>query len=293
MKILIIGGNRFVGLRVSMALDRDHELHIFNRTGVVRQVKNAVLHKGDRAFLEGSHLDRDWDVVIDFAAFNAADARESVNYFRNVKRYLFISTASIYGEEEIRPESAFDPAAWKLHDEPTAAEKENPFQFGKRQAEAVFTQEAKFPVVLVRFPFILGTDDYTHRLSFHYDRVRDGKSIYMPAPKAKISVVQSEDAANFLLWAIHQEFTGPVNVASPEALALNELLALIEASTRRKAILVQTESDSNHSPYGVDKDGVLDVKKIQALGFQPKSLKTWLPELIAGYQDPAKIGRLH
>jgi nucleoside-diphosphate-sugar epimerase len=295
MKILIIGGNRFVGLRVSMALDKrpDTELHILNRTGLVRHVKNAVLHKGNRADLEGSYLDREWDAVIDFAAFTAADAREAVKFFKKVGRYIFISTYSVYGREPVLPESAFDPAKWVLHDEPTPEEKENPYQFGKRQAEAVFAQEAHFPVTQIRFPFILGPDDYTHRLSFHYDRVRDGKPIYMPAPKAKTSVVYSEDAANFLLWALNKDFTGPVNVASPEGLGLDELLKMIEKATGKKALLVNAESDSNHSPYGVPGDAVQDVKKVQALGYAPKSLNSWLPELIEYMGGSDQRSRLH
>lgn len=41
MKILIIGGNRFVGLRLSMLLDKDKscDLHILNRTGQAAHVK--------------------------------------------------------------------------------------------------------------------------------------------------------------------------------------------------------------------------------------------------------------
>ena len=297
MKILIIGGNRFVGLRLSMALDAQPktELHILNRTGQTAHVKTAVLHKGDRSYLEGSFLDRDWDAVIDFAAFTGAHAREAVKFFRNVNRYIFISTASVYDEKATRAESDFDPQTWSYHEEPSATEKENLYQFGKRQAEAVFTQEAHFPTVLVRFPFILGPDDYTRRLDFHFERVRDGQPIYLPAPKAKISVVQSEDAAAFLLWALQQKFTGPINVASPEGLGLDELLTMIEHSTERKALLMNSETETNHSPYGVAADGVLDVQLAQTLGYKPKSLKSWLPELIASLGGPekARSSRLH
>lgn len=296
MKILVIGGNRFVGLRVTSALDKrkDIELHVFNRTGLVRHVHNAVLHKGNHESLEGSTLDRDWDVVIDFAAFTAMDAEESITFFRNVGRYIFISTASVYDPGILRTESAFDPLAWEIRESPDETEKANLYKFGKRQAEAVFAQRAKFPVTMIRFPFILGPDDYTHRLSFHYDRVRDGKSIYMPAPKVKISVVQSEDAADFLLWSIDQKFTGPVNVASPEVLGLDELLKWIAESTGRKPLLVNQETDSNHSPYGVHEDSVLDVSRLISLGFKPKSLHAWLPGLIGSMADPAsRQSKLH
>jgi nucleoside-diphosphate-sugar epimerase len=77
-------------------------------------------------------------------------------------------------------------------------------------------------------------------------------------------------------------------MASPEGLGLTELLKMIEAATGQKALLVNTESDDHHSPYGVQKDIVLDVKKVQALGYKPKSLMSWLPELIASHVGDAK-----
>lgn len=297
MKILIIGGNRFVGLRVSLALDSlpNTELHILNRTGQTAHVKNAVVHKGDRASLVGSFLDRDWDVVLDFAGFSAEHARESLKFFKTVQRYIFISSASVYDDKTPWNEMAFDPSTWKIRAEPEGQQKENIYQFGKRQAEAVFTQEAHFPVVHVRFPFILGPDDYTRRLDFHFERVRDGQPIYMPNPNAKISMIQSEDAAKFLIWSMNKDFSGPVNIASPESLALDQLLKLIEAATGRQVQLAKKEEDENHSPYGVRDDFVLDVNRVQALGYKSKKLMSWLPELITSLGGVEKTGttRLH
>jgi nucleoside-diphosphate-sugar epimerase len=297
MKILIIGGNRFVGLRVSMALDKipETELHILNRTGQTAHVKNAILHKGDRVSLMGSYLNRDWDIVLDFAGFTAEHARESIKFFKTVQRYIFISSASVYDNKSPRFELSFDPTTWKILSEPTAQDKVNPFQFGKRQAEAVFSQEAHFPVAQVRFPFILGLDDYTRRLDFHFERVRDRKPIYLPNPKAQISMIHSEDAAKFLLWTLKENYVGPVNIASPEGLGLMDLLNMIEAATGQQALLVKAENEDNHSPYGVDHDSVMDVKKVQALGYKPKSLMSWLPELIAslGGADQSSNTRLH
>ena len=62
----------------------------------------------------------------------------------------------------------------------------------KRQAEAVFFQEAKFPVVAARFPIVLGEDDYTKRLLFHIDRVLEEKEIFFPNIKARISFIHSD-----------------------------------------------------------------------------------------------------
>lgn len=281
MKVLIIGGNRFVGLRLSLLLDKrkDVELHVLNRTGQVAHAKNAVVYKAARTDFHAANLDKDWDVIVDFACFTAHDARQS-EYFERVGRYIFISTASVYDLGFHRGETDFDPVNWKLHDSPSAKEKEQSYQFGKRMAEAVFAQEAKFPVAMIRFPFIVGADDYTRRLEFHVEHALDGQPIYIPNLKARISMCDSEDAAKFLEWSLAQTFTGPVNVASPEVISLEELVALIERKTGRKMTFAKEEDDGNHSPYGADSDATLNVDKLASLGYRPKSMKAWLPALI-------------
>jgi nucleoside-diphosphate-sugar epimerase len=297
MKVLIIGGNRYVGLRASIALDarEDVELHVLNRTGQVAHTRNAVVHKGSRQSLESAHLDRDWDVVIDFAAFNHLDAQTSVDFFKHVRRYVFISTASVYDPGGDRKEETFEPKMWPVETQPTDAQKQS-YQFGKRQAEAVFAQQDKFPVSMVRFPFIVGPDDYTRRLIFHIERVQNGQPIYFPNPKAKISMVSADDATDFLLRSLTQTFTGPINVASPDPIALDGMMKLIEQATHKKAILMKKESDSNHSPYGVDQDMTMNVERLLSRGYKITPLKTWLPELIAFHTQDAPDaagGKLH
>ncbi len=283
MKILIIGGNRFVGLRLSLLLDKDKscDLHILNRTGQAAHVKNAAIFKGTRDNLAGSHVDKDWDVVVDFACFNYMQARSSIGFFGKVGRYIHISTGSVYDEgKRLREEETFDPVKWQQHEIPSEEEKKNPYQFGKRQAEAAFTQEAKFPTLLLRFPFILGLDDYTRRLDFHIKRIERGESIYMPNPEAHIALVDSTDAANFLQWSLTQTLTGPLNVASPQDIQLGNFLGQISRRVGRKAQLSTAASLDNSSPYGVSHDASMNVKKMQTAGFTTRPLDAWLPDLI-------------
>lgn len=297
MKVLIIGGNRYVGLRASIALDarEDVELHVLNRTGQVAHTRNAVVHKGHRQSLESAHLDRDWDVVIDFAAFNHLDAQASADFFKHVRRYIFISTASVYDSGPDRKEEEFEPRMWPVEAQPSDAQKQS-YQFGKRQAEAVFSQQDRFPVSIVRFPFIVGPDDYTRRLLFHIERVQNGQPIYFPNPKAKISMVSAEDATEFLLRNLTQTLTGPINVASPDPIALDEMMKLIERETHKKSILMKTDSDTSRSPYGVDEDMTMNVDLLLSRGYKISPLKIWLPKLIAFHTQEtpdAPNGKLH
>ncbi|TBR16923.1 hypothetical protein EPO15_18130 [bacterium] len=284
MKTLIIGGNRFVGLRLSRLLDRDSgcELHILNRSGQVPGVTKATIHKGSRDDLPASGLDRDWDVVVDFSCYNDAHAKGSIGFFRKVGRYVHISTGSVYDDGRYQTEAGFVPEKWTRHDTPTEEEKKDPYKFGKRQAEAAFAQGAGFPVLLVRIPFIAGLDDYTRRFAFHVERIAKALPIYVPNLEARSSFADSEDAARFLHWCLDKDLVGPVNVASPADISLKDLLAFIEGRLGRKARLAAEATEENHSPYGIAETRTMDVGRMKAAGFATRPLEEWLPGLIDG-----------
>jgi len=290
MKILVIGGNRFVGLRLCMELDRDKQidLHVVNRTGQSPHLKRAAIYKGDRRNLALSSVDADWDVVVDFANYNDADARSALTHFKNVGRYIFISTASVYDPGANRKEGDFNAAKFDLSRPPS---KDSPYQDGKRRAEALFVQENKLQVVSVRFPFILGPDDYTARLEFHVERIEKLQTIYVPNTSARISMINSEDACAFLKWSLTQKFTGPVNVASPLPIALNQLLREIEARVGQRPLLVQGPTPQNRSPYSPDEDSFLNTELAVKLGFKARPITEWLGDLIDGARQkpPPKV----
>ncbi|MGE4131506.1 MAG: NAD-dependent epimerase/dehydratase family protein [Bdellovibrionales bacterium] len=297
MKVLVIGGNRFVGLRLSTDLDRSKEmdLSILNRTGQVAHVKNAAVYKGDRAHPGSTHIDLDWDVIVDFACYNERDALSATRFFRNVGRYIFISTASVYDYGAALRESDFDPRTWARQSIPSVtAGQPTSYQDGKRRAESVFMTEAKFPVVCVRFPFILGPDDYTRRLEFHVERIQHGQPLFIPNLEAVISMIHAEDACRFLRWSMTQNFAGPLNVASPKPIKLNDLIRAISSQTGKKAILVDRPTDSNRSPYSPDDHFGLDCSAAKALGFSAPAIMDWLPDLIDGAMEaPSNRSKLH
>jgi nucleoside-diphosphate-sugar epimerase len=286
MKCLIIGGNRFVGLRLSLLLEAlpEMDLHILNRTGQAPHCKSATVYKGDRRSLPLTHLDREWDVIIDFATFNAAEAKASVEYFTRVGRYIFVSSISVYDHGVNLREEQFDPKTWNLQQAP---------EVGKRHAEAFLHQLAKFPVVSVRFPFILGPDDYTGRLKFHVDHAKSNEPIYVPNPKALISMIDSEDAARALAWLAESSLTGPLNVASPKPISLHHLFGQIQLVLGHEPVFADIETPDNHSPYGVAADLAVNIDRLEKAGFKTRPLLDWLPQLIGEPQVDGSLRLIH
>jgi nucleoside-diphosphate-sugar epimerase len=297
MKVLIIGGNRFVGLRVSHALAQDAgiDLHILNRTGQAAHAPGAAIYKADRRNLHIAHLDHDWDAVIDFAAFDERDARAALDHFQTVGKYIFISSLSVYDSGGDRREEDFDASAFDLTRTVHARDAVQAYQDGKRRAEAVFAQSGRFPVLSVRFPLLLGPDDYTRRLEFHVQRIEHGRPLHIGPPRSRVSMLHAEDACRFLLWSLRQSgLSGPLNVASPAPIALGDLVRRIEVLIGRRALLLDKPSAETASPYAPGCDYFENVSRAEKLGFRARPINDWIDELIEGARStPSSPPRLH
>lgn len=282
MKVLIIGGNSFVGLRLSQTLDGRPglDLHILNRSGEVPGVAAATIHKGNRNDLPASAIDRDWDVVFDFVCFDDRQARKAIDHFTGVGRYIVVSSVSVYDLGADLREADFDALSFDLSEPPRLENRAAAYQDGKRRMEAMFAQEAPFPVVPVRFPFILGPDDNTGRLEFHVARLAAGKPIFVPNREARISLIHAADGCDFLVWAKSQTFSGPINVASPDPISLDELLAVVARAVGRDPVLAAEPGEDNASPYAPPGDMAINTDRLAGLGHTLRPLAVWLPELV-------------
>ncbi len=292
MKALVLGGNRFVGARVvSGLLEAGIQVRLLNRGShtvpppVSPLLQYRRLDRRDPASLAAAVSDENWDVVYDFCCYQPGEAADSARIFRGrVRKYILISSQSVYRPGIDIPESEFDPFTVPPHEPYSNA---LGYADGKRQAEAALFQAAEFPVLAVRFPIILGEDDYTKRLHFHVERVRDGRRICIPNLEARISFVSSRDAAEFLLWVRGSAVAGPMNVASPGPVSMRELMRWIETATRKKAILVPHEDDPTiRSPFGIEKDWFMRTERVARAGYECRAIRLWMPELIEKLTRP-------
>src|SRR4051794_26693131 len=101
MRLLVLGGTQFLGRHVvESALARGHEPTLFNRgqthpelfPGVERLVGDR---DGDLAALEPGA----WDAVVDTSGYVPRVVRQSAELLApRVRRYLFVSTISVYAD---------------------------------------------------------------------------------------------------------------------------------------------------------------------------------------------------
>ncbi|CAJ1315437.1 NAD-dependent epimerase/dehydratase family protein [Paenibacillus nuruki] len=283
--VLVLGGTRFFGKNlVELLLKEQIKVTLLTRGKTEDefgdQVQRLVVDREDAVALEKAIGDQQYDVVYDNICFTPQQAREAVSIFQNkTKRYILTSSLSVYDfGTGICHESDVDTHHYTIDADPEA---ELSYGEGKRQAEAVFFQQADFPVAAVRFPIVLGPNDYTKRLHFHVERVLSGKVIGISNLEAQMNFIHEQEAAEFLFWlGISSELIGPVNARSDGEVSLRELVQWIEQGTEQQAIIQSETDDEAQSPFGVPDSWIMDTSKAKQDGFQFYVLSDWMPALI-------------
>ncbi|PAE41462.1 NAD-dependent epimerase/dehydratase family protein [Bacillus sp. 7884-1] len=284
---LILGGTQFVGKRlVQLLVNEEVEVTIATR-GLMpdsfgNQVTRLLMNREDTESMDQAFKDKEWDVVFDQTCYSSQEALDTLKALNGkVKKYIFTSSQAVYDFGTNCTEESFNPMEFQ----PVLKSRRDyigyvGYQEAKRAAEAILFQNADFPVTAVRFPIIIGKDDYTNRLNFHVEHVKKGKAMFIEHPTFRYSFIDSGEAASFLLSMAKSDYYGPINPGSEEDTSLSELNGLMEDLIGTKAIL---SVDGDPSPYNLPGSWSVNTSLAQSMGFSFTSLKRLLENLIHHY----------
>lgn len=292
-KVLVLGGTRFFGKKlVNLLLQEGCDVTIATRGKTADhfgdQVKRLIVDREDAHSLKTAVGTEQWDVVYDNICYSPKAALEVCEIFSGkVKHYIVTSTLSVYEfGDEARKEENFDPYSYSIK---IGGREDFSYGEGKRLAEAVFFQKAGFPVSAVRFPIVLGLDDYTKRLHFHIEHVKNGELIGVPNEHAILSFIHSDEAAAFLSWLGNKQLEGPINACSKGEMSLRQMISLIEDAVGKKATVEKNTDDKHMSPFGVPESWYMDTSKAEQAGFSFQALEGWFPRLVDELSDQIKV----
>ncbi|WP_150266957.1 NAD-dependent epimerase/dehydratase family protein [Paenibacillus tepidiphilus] len=284
-RILVLGGTRFFGKRLVERLlqDKDTEVTILTRgraeDDLGDRVERLTADRGDEAALAAAVHGKHFDVVYDNICYSPDEALAAVRVFAgSAGRYILTSSMSVYDTSpEALTEAAFNPL--QLPPQPGGREQFT-YQEGKRLAEAVLLQQTEFPAAAVRFPIVLGTDDYTRRLHFHIEHILKGQPLGIPNPQAQMSMIRSDEAADFLYWLGFSGLTGPINACSDGTLTIGGIISMIEEVTGTQASIQPQTADEDMSPFGIRESWYMDTEKARKAGYSFLQLAEWFPQLV-------------
>lgn len=294
-KVLVLGGTRFFGVQlVESLLKQGFDVTIASRGNVedpfgdkVSRIKVNRLDVGD---MQKNLVGTEWDIVFDQICYSSQEAIDAIDVFiGKTKKYVFTSSKSVYeqaGGENGFTEEDFNPFEYKLIVGP---KEEFSYGEGKRQAEAAFFGRASFPIVAVRFPIVIGINDYTERLNYYIRKVRDQKDVHLVNLEAAMDFISEEEAGDFLAWIGQSNFEGPINATSNSYVKMGELLGYIEEKVGNTAKVVTTSEEESGSPYNISETWLMSNEKAKSLGYEFRDLKEYLPGLIGEVLE--KLGK--
>lgn len=219
MRILIIGGTRFVGRHlVEAALARNHEVTLFNRgrsnPGLFPQVETIIGNREkDLDRLEG----RIWDTVVDVVGYVPRLVRLSAQVLKeNVSRYVFISTISVFENFKKIGIDESDPVG-KLEDETVEEITGETYGPLKALCEQIVQDIYGERALIVRPGLVVGPHDPTDRFTYWPVRVARGGEVLAPQkPEAPIQFIDARDLAKFTIKLIEENASGVYNATGPD-----------------------------------------------------------------------------
>ncbi|HEY9087399.1 MAG TPA: NAD-dependent epimerase/dehydratase family protein [Anaerolineaceae bacterium] len=238
MRILILGGTRFAGRAMAAAaLERGHQITLFNRgstPGVFPEVEE--LH-GDRALGLDVLAGRTWDAVIDPSGYVPRVVGLAVDRLQGaVGQYVFISTLSVYadpsiaGQDEQGALAQMPDASLETVDETTYG----PLKvLCERRVHNSFGAQA----LIVRPGLIVGPHDPTDRFTYWPVRVARGGEVLAPGtPERVIQYIDVRDLGEWVIRMVEQGSGGVYNAVGPAGPAtMGALLETCRAVSRSDA----------------------------------------------------------
>ncbi len=238
MKLLIIGGTRFLGrYLVTAALNRNHSVTLFNRGNhSIPESSDVETIKGDR------HDDLDklkglqWDAVIDTCGHLPRAVRVAAEALSDsVNLYIFISSQNAYADVRVPGITEDYPRATLTSEQldeanaiDTSGQPSYGALYGGLKALCEHAAEDVMPnrVLIIRPGLIVGPHDYSDRFTYWVARVATGGEVLAPGrPERFIQFIDVRDLAEWTIEAIEGLATGVFNAhGRPKTLTMEGLL---------------------------------------------------------------------
>ncbi|MEH7122617.1 NAD-dependent epimerase/dehydratase family protein [Bacillus sp. JJ1503] len=289
-RVLVLGGTQFFGKKLVMKLLQNGDKVTVATRGITPdpfgdQVERLKLDRRNKESIDDALAGRQWDIVYDQTCQSPLEVQYILEALTGkVRRYIFTSTQAVYDFGINHREENFIPFEFLYELRPREEYSGySGYQEAKRSAEALLFSQNEIEIAAVRFPIVIGKDDFTNRLKFHIDKIINNEEIGLSNPEARYSFILSDDAAQFLYDLGASSFTGSINPGCKKDISLKELLGKIESQLNLKAKITDKLTKENASPYSFEGSWSINTSKAEEVGFTFADLDGVLEDLINYY----------
>ncbi len=221
MKILVLGGTQFIGRHfVAASLARGHRVTVFTRGRTQADLPQEVERlEGDRSEgisgLSALHGDS-WDACVDLSGYTPLQVRSSTELLAPfLKRYLFISTASVYALSGSQPVTEGNVLVGPAAENETTV---NGDTYGplKVTCENIVREVFGDRATVVRPQIVAGPYDHTGRHTYWVTRGPSPEPVAMPGDGTDyVQVIDARDLAGFAVRLLENDIAGTFDAAGP------------------------------------------------------------------------------
>ena len=245
MKMLVLGGSRFIGLHLVRLLhSRGHDVTVLNRGRTEADLPEGVARISadrDDAGAQATVLSgASYDVAFDISAYTTRQLGPAIEALSgNVGRFVFCSTTSVYAPNDTIPIWEHFP----LDRAPDASK----YARDKIECEDLLAEAhaGGFPMTILRPPYVYGPDNYIAAREFSYfARLSGGRRIIIPGDGlTPIHPVHVDDLAEAFAAAAESDAAlgGAYTICSPDAITANGYVRAIADAVGVDADVVHVE----------------------------------------------------
>jgi 2'-hydroxyisoflavone reductase len=241
MRILIIGGTRFVGHAMAeAALDAGHDVTLLHRNPT-DELPGATHLLADRNDDLSVLADGEWDATIDVCAY-VPDQVTAIHDALGVRggHHVFVSTVSVYVDQEA-PGADEDA---ELFPEPAPGTTEVTNEtYGplKVACERVARERWGDRLTIIRPTYVVGPRDMTGRYPWWVLRAARGGTMLLPGPAdAPMQCIDARDMGAWTIRLVEDGTTGIFTAARPTT-SFGELVSETVAAVGVPAELVEVD----------------------------------------------------
>ena len=245
-KILIMGGNQFVGKEIAKKfLEKNNTVYVLNR-GTRKNIEGVIFLKTDRdnyIEMKNTLKDIEVDVIVDVSAYT----EEQVNILHKVmknkfKQYILISSASIYNNIKCTPVNEENQTGENLI--------WGDYAKNKYLAEKITIENSNlhnFKYTIFRPFYIYGIGNNLDRENYFFSRIKYNLPIFIPSKNNIIQFGYVEDLALAIESSIeNSDFYNQIfNISGDEYVTMSEFAEICGKVMAKKVAIKYINTEGN------------------------------------------------